>query len=79
MEDAGSTYDLSQLSPYERQAWDGVQRWRREQENRRSLVPAPIRQRGKQVGQGATKALHGTPGTAQLTEIVNKVPRSLGR
>lgn len=73
MDDASSAYDLSQLSPYERQAWDGIQRWRFDQASRRSRVPEPVRQRARQVGQGAAKAWKGTPGSAQLNEVLDKV------
>ena len=68
-----TTYDLSQLSPYERQAWDAVQRWRRTQVHRRSRVPAPAREQARQIGKSAAKAWKATPGNAQLNEVVNKV------
>ncbi len=68
-----TTYDLSHLSPYERQAWDGVQRWRLAQARRRSRVPAPVREQARQIGTSAAKAWKGTPGNAQINEVVNKV------
>lgn len=68
-----TTYDLSRLSPYERRAWDRIQRWRRDQANGRSRVPAPVRKRARQVGQIAAKAWKATPGTAPIEEIVGKV------
>lgn len=68
-----TTYDLSHLSAYERQAWDSIQRWRWDQANQRSRVPAPIREKAKQVGELATKGWNATPGSAQVGEIVGKV------
>ena len=68
-----SSYDLSRLSPYEREAWDRIQRWRLDQASQRSLVPAPIRKKTKQIGDLAARGWNATPGTAQVGEIVGKV------
>lgn len=68
-----SNYDLSRLSPYEREAWDRIQRWRLDQASQRSLVPAPIRKKTKQIGDLAARGWKATPGTAQVGEIVGKV------
>lgn len=68
-----TSYDLSQLSPYERQAWDAVQRWRRAQAHRRGRVPAPVREQARQIGKSAARAWKATPGNAQLNQVVNKV------
>ncbi|MEP1123392.1 MAG: EcsC family protein [Ilumatobacter sp.] len=68
-----TNYDLIHLSEYERQEWDRIQRWRHNQSSRRSRIPAPIRDRSKQLGGIAAKGWKAVPGTAQLDEIVGKV------
>lgn len=66
-------YDLSALSPYEKDAWSAVERWREQQVNRRSRVPTSVRTRSKQAGELASKGWKATPGTAQVDEIVGRV------
>jgi hypothetical protein len=73
VEDASSPYDLSQLSPYEREAWDQSERWRLALADRQSRVPAAIRNRAKQVGEGASKAWKGTPGSSGVNEVMDVV------
>jgi len=70
---AATSYDLRELSPYEREAWAEIQRWRQEQASRRSRVPAQVRERAKLIGQGATKAVKAAPGTVPLAEVLDKV------
>lgn len=67
-----TTYDLSLLSDYERQAWDRIQRWRVEQSARRSLVPVTVRETIDEIGDRATKVWKATPGTALFSEIVGR-------
>ncbi len=68
-----SNYDLSQLSPYEREAWDDVQRWRQSDADRRSRVPAVVRDRAKMVSQRAATTWKSVPGNAQVSAIVADV------
>jgi len=66
-------FDLHKLSAYERTAWDEVQRWRLDQARRRSRVPAPVRDRARQLGQGAANVWKHAPGGAVIDEIADKV------
>jgi len=68
-----TNYDLSRLSLYEQQAWDRIQRWRWDEANGRSRVPAPVRKQARNVGQIASKAWKTTPGTAQIDEVLGRV------
>lgn len=72
MDDSDRPWDLSQLSPYELQAWDGIQRWQNDA-GRQSLVPESARQRARQLGRGAANAWKEIPGSSQFTEVVEKV------
>ncbi len=73
MSDGHHPYDLAALSPYERQAWDTIQRWRMEQTDRRSRIPAVVRHRAREIGQGAAKAWNAAPGSLQVNEVVSRV------
>lgn len=73
MNDATRTWDLSELSPYERQAWQEIQRWQDASVARRSLVPEKARHRAKQIGQGAANVWKEVPGSTQLNDVVEKV------
>ena len=73
MDDALTPYDLGQLSPYERQAWDEAQRWRLALADRQSRVPLAIRKRARQVGEGASNAWNATPGSAEFSAIMDGV------
>jgi hypothetical protein len=68
-----TTYDISALSDYEREAWARIQRWQAEQAQRTGRIPAPVRKRAKQVGELASKGWAAAPGSAQLNEIVGQV------
>ncbi len=72
MNDQKRTWDLSQLSPYERQAWQGIQDW---QDNpaRHRLVSEKSRQRARRIGQSAANTWKEIPGSAQLDEVVEHV------
>jgi hypothetical protein len=70
--DSTRTWDLSQLSPYEKQAWQGIRRWE-DAPGRRSLVPERARDKARQIGQGAADTWRDLPGTTQIDEIVEKV------
>jgi len=72
VDDSKQTWDLSQLSPYERQAWQGIRRWE-DAPGRRSLVPEKARDRARQIGQGAAEAWKELPGSTQIDEIVERV------
>ncbi len=72
MDESKQTWDLSQLSPYERQAWQGIRRWE-DAPGRRPLVPERARIKARQLGQGAAETWKELPGTSQIDEIVEKV------
>ncbi|MCD9625299.1 EcsC family protein [Rhabdothermincola salaria] len=69
MDDSEETWDLSELSPYDRQAWQGIQRWQ-DAPSRRSLVPEKARRKAGQIGQGVAEAWKEIPGSAHIDEVV---------
>lgn len=73
MDDAVETWDLSQLSPYERQAWQEIQNWQNTSRVRRNIVPERARARARQIGQGAADTWADLPGSTQITTIVESV------
>lgn len=73
MDDGAQTWDLSQLSPYEREAWQKIQQWQESSASRRSLVPDAARRRVKELGQGAANAWKEVPGSVQMNAIVETV------
>lgn len=72
MDNSTEFWDLSDLSPYERQAWDAIQKWQNAAA-RRNLLPERMRGKAKELGTGVTTAWKAVPGTDQLTEVMEKV------
>lgn len=72
MDDSKQAWDLSQLSPYERQAWQDIRRWE-DAPGGRSLVPKSARNKARQIGQGAAVVWKELPGTTQIDGTVEKV------
>ncbi|MEV4055981.1 EcsC family protein [Amycolatopsis sp. NPDC049688] len=64
---------VEQMSPYERVAWQDIERWRNERlaVNERRLVPQGVRDRLAKGGQVAKGRLEQVPGAEQLTAIVH--------
>ncbi|SEF36315.1 EcsC protein family protein [Amycolatopsis pretoriensis] len=64
---------IEQMSPYERTAWQDIERWRDERltVNERRLVPERVRNRLVEGGQVAKGRLEQVPGAEQLTTIVH--------
>lgn len=73
MSEAGTSWDLTKLSPYERRAWREIQQWQDRPSDRRSLVPARARHRARELGQSAADVWQDVPGSAQFVEVLEKV------
>lgn len=68
-----NTYDLRDLSDYERQAWIQIERWREQQNARTSWLPAPVRDKARQAADLAGKAWAATPRSEQVNQILGQV------
>lgn len=60
------------MSPYEQQAWEDVQRWREKQANKKSLMPRPVRQRLQGAGQRLGDAWDRIPGNEEFEQLLFK-------
>lgn len=72
MEDPNRPWDLSDLSPYEQQAWKSIQKWK-DAPARRSVVPEKVHAKAKDLGTGVADAWKAVPGTGQFTDVMEKV------
>ena len=61
------------MSVYEHEAWADVQRWRQKQMDRKSLVPAVIRERTGQVKERAGDAWNAVPGADAIGKVLTGV------
>jgi hypothetical protein len=64
---------LSMLSPYERQAWQAIQKWQEDRADRRRRIPESARHRIRQIGKGAAEAWDDLPGSGHITDVVEHV------
>ncbi|MFJ1763127.1 EcsC family protein [Amycolatopsis sp. NPDC088138] len=64
---------VEQMNPYERDAWQDIERWREERlaVNERRLVPQRVRDGLTKGGQVAKGRLEHVPGAEQLTSVVH--------
>ena len=72
MADATDLWDLSRLSPYERQAWNEIRQWEATA-GRRSLVPAKARTKAKELGHGAADVWRGIPFTSVIDTVLERI------
>lgn len=73
MSDMSRSVDLSQLSPYERKAWDAIEEWQNSPVSGRHIIPPAARKMAVQAGRGAANAWREVPGSAHLNETLATV------
>ena len=73
MRELAQTWNVDQLAQYDRQAWDGIQKWQNSSRRRRGIIPDGARNGAVQIGQGAARIWKGAPGTSLLAETVRNV------
>lgn len=64
-------WDVNRLSPFEREAWLEIERWRNAPARQKRAPGA--RRKAKEIGHGATELWKSVPGSATFNDVVEKV------